>query len=115
MNVKIIPSRLEGTVSAPSSKSLSHRMIIAAALGSGVSTVKNVTDSEDIKATSEAMKSLGAQIGHEGSEYRIKGIFSSDNTDAFSPLKAIPACLHTAYEIWSFKMPLSNVKGEKSE
>ncbi|MBQ4311562.1 MAG: 3-phosphoshikimate 1-carboxyvinyltransferase [Oscillospiraceae bacterium] len=81
MNVKIIPSRLKGTVSAPSSKSLSHRMIIAAALGSGVSTVTNVTDSEDIKATADAMKSLGAQIGHEGTTYRIKGIFSADNND----------------------------------
>ncbi len=76
MNAKIIPSRLQGIVNAPSSKSLSHRFVIAAALSDGVSVIKNVTDSKDISATIDAMTALGADISRNGSEITVKGIFA---------------------------------------
>lgn len=74
MNIKITPSRLKGTVNAPSSKSYSHRMLIAAALADGVSHISNITASNDIKATCSAMESLGAEISSCGSDYTVKGI-----------------------------------------
>lgn len=77
MNAKIIPTRLQGIVNAPSSKSLSHRYVIAAALSDGVSVIRNVTDSKDISATIDAMTALGASITKNGSEITVKGIFSS--------------------------------------
>ena len=45
MNVTVFPSKLSGTVNIPSSKSFSHRYLIAAALADGVSRITNVTDS----------------------------------------------------------------------
>ena len=51
MDVTIIPSRLRGTVTPPSSKSVAHRALIAAALSGGFSTISNLGDSKDIQAT----------------------------------------------------------------
>ena len=76
MDIKVIPSKLKGTVNAPSSKSYSHRMIIAAALAGGVSEVSNVTDSKDISVTSSAMEALGADIIKDNGTYTVKGISS---------------------------------------
>ena len=78
MNIKIYPSKLSGTVKAPSSKSMSHRMIIAAALGDGVSAVRNVTGSADITATVSVMKNLGADIVCSGNDYTVTGIFACE-------------------------------------
>ena len=51
MDVTIIPSKLRGTVTPPSSKSVAHRALIAAALSGGFSTISNLGDSKDIQAT----------------------------------------------------------------
>lgn len=77
MDVKIYPSKLIGTVSAPSSKSYSHRMIIAAALADGVSEISNVTDSNDITVTSQAMEALGANVLADSGTYTVRGIKNS--------------------------------------
>lgn len=74
MNVKIKPSKLIGRVNAPSSKSFSHRMLIAAALAGGVSEISNISRSEDIDATVDALTALGAKIFREGTTYTVIGI-----------------------------------------
>lgn len=74
MNLTIKPSKLIGRVDAPSSKSYSHRMIIAAALADGVSEISGINSSEDIEATAEAMTALGAKILCDENVYTIKGI-----------------------------------------
>lgn len=74
MEVKIMPSKLIGRVNAPSSKSFSHRMLIAAALANGVSEVSNISASEDIDATVDALTALGAKIFREGNTYTVIGI-----------------------------------------
>lgn len=61
MEVKIVPCRLKGTITPPPSKSQAHRLIIAAALSDGECTISNVAFSQDILATLEAMKQLGAR------------------------------------------------------
>ena len=61
MEVKITPAKLRGTIVPPPSKSRAHRLIIAAALGSGESVISNVAFSQDILATLTAMEQLGAQ------------------------------------------------------
>lgn len=72
-SVKIIPSYLQGKVRIPSSKSLSHRAVIAAGLCEGISYIRNVTMSEDIEATCEVMKNLGVSIIQHGDRLEIKG------------------------------------------
>ena len=53
MNVLIQPGTARGTVAAPPSKSMAHRLLICAALSEGESTVYGVDRSEDILATSD--------------------------------------------------------------
>lgn len=75
-NVKIEPSFLKGTVSAPPSKSVAHRLLICAALSSGTSEISGLSLSKDIIATIDALKSLGAEITVEGNTALVKGINS---------------------------------------
>ena len=50
MDVRIRPHTLAGAVTPPPSKSMAHRLLLAAALADGVSTVQNVALSQDIEA-----------------------------------------------------------------
>ena len=43
MKIQIEPSRLQGTLSVPASKSIAHRMLICAGLAEGVSVVERVS------------------------------------------------------------------------
>ncbi|MEL7648957.1 MAG: 3-phosphoshikimate 1-carboxyvinyltransferase [Sedimentibacter sp.] len=75
--IKIKPATLSGKITVPPSKSMSHRAVICAGLSDGESTIEHVILSEDIKATIEGMRQLGATIQIIGSEYdctlNIKG------------------------------------------
>lgn len=57
----IHPSNLNGILRVPSSKSLTHRAIIAAALCSGTSVLQEVTLSNDVLETLNAIKALGVR------------------------------------------------------
>ncbi|MCM8711601.1 3-phosphoshikimate 1-carboxyvinyltransferase [Clostridium sp. SYSU_GA19001] len=72
-SIKIIPSRLKGSIKIPPSKSLCHRAIIAASLANGKSNIENVIFSEDITATCNGMKSLGIEIEKNLDRLDIKG------------------------------------------
>lgn len=61
MNLKITPAPLSGSLIVPASKSMSHRMVLAAALAEGESVISNLSLSEDIEATLSAAGQLGAQ------------------------------------------------------
>ncbi|NMA67623.1 MAG: 3-phosphoshikimate 1-carboxyvinyltransferase [Clostridiaceae bacterium] len=58
----ITPSPLKGCITSQPSKSMAHRAIISAFLAKGKSVIDNIVLSEDIKATIEAVKSLGADV-----------------------------------------------------
>jgi 3-phosphoshikimate 1-carboxyvinyltransferase len=49
-------------VTVPGSKSYTHRMLIAAALANGMSTLKNALVSEDTQFTMDALRQMGVQI-----------------------------------------------------
>lgn len=72
MDVKITPTRLCGAITPPPSKSQAHRLIIAAALAVGESKLDNVALSQDITATLNCMRALGAVASEDGS--RITGV-----------------------------------------
>ena len=55
-------SELRGSVSAEPSKSMAHRLLIAAALARGMSRIENVAGSEDILATTDCLRALGAEL-----------------------------------------------------
>ncbi len=73
MKAIISKGLLKGTINVPSSKSLCHRAIIAACLANGKSVIRNVTYSNDILATIEGMKSLGATINRYDEYLEIIG------------------------------------------
>lgn len=60
--VKITPTKLQGTVQVPPSKSMAHRAIICASLAKGKSRIDNIEYSKDIEATLQAMEALGTTI-----------------------------------------------------
>ena len=55
-------SELRGSVPAEPSKSMAHRLLIAAALAGGMSRIENVAGSEDILATADCLRALGAEL-----------------------------------------------------
>ena len=59
MDIRIQPGPLSGTVTVPPSKSMAHRLVIAAALAEGESTISNLSFSKDIEATLRCMEALG--------------------------------------------------------
>ena len=61
MNITISPSPLAGTVKAPPSKSMAHRLLIAAGLSNGTSEIRGIADSEDVLATLDLLNALGAR------------------------------------------------------
>ena len=73
MTLNIKKCVLKGEVSAPPSKSVGHRALICGAL-SGGSQVKNLADSEDIKATLDCLKTLGAKTEIIENNIKIGGI-----------------------------------------
>lgn len=60
--IKITPKDIEGSIEIVSSKSLSHRYVIAASLALGKSKIENILDSDDLVATKNALEALGAKI-----------------------------------------------------
>ncbi len=61
-NVKIEPSILSGIMAVPPSKSAAHRAVICAALATGISKLEPVELSNDIRATIDCVKELGAAV-----------------------------------------------------
>ena len=74
MRVTITPGAARGTVRVPTSKSIAHRALLAAALANGSSTLAGVTPSQDIDATCRAAAALGAVVNAlPGGQLQVTG------------------------------------------
>ena len=73
MTVNIKPSKIQGKVTAPSSKSMGHRLLICAGLSEGKSEIKNILYSEDILATLDCLKAMGAEITQNSDSVTVVG------------------------------------------
>lgn len=73
MIVTIEKSTAFGEITAPPSKSMAHRYLICGA-NTSKSVIENVDFSEDIKATLNCLKTLGAEISIDGSTVTIGGM-----------------------------------------
>lgn len=73
MRVKIGKGRAFGMVEAPSSKSFGHRFLIGAALASGESHLHRMGQNEDLCATAECLRALGAKIFWDGEDVTVCG------------------------------------------
>lgn len=107
MDLRITPSFLHGSVTVPPSKSVAHRMIIAAALADGVSRISNLSRSADILATINCMKSFGAGIELNGDTAVITGIKSV-------PESAVADCCESGSTL-RFLIPVACALGINAE
>lgn len=82
MTVRIAPSRACGTVQAPPSKSMAHRLLLAAGLANGTSTVGNLAESNDVCATADCLAALGAAIRWQRGGAVVTGCNPAQRTDA---------------------------------
>ena len=62
MTITILPSKANGKMEAPPSKSMAHRLLICAGLAEGTSVIQNIDFSEDILATIDCLMAMGAEI-----------------------------------------------------
>jgi len=82
------------TIAVPSSKSLSHRHIMCAALAAGESIIHNVLESKDIERTIAVLKGAGADIQSLGNQsYRIIGV-NGLLKGGLSKEQALPCDMH---------------------
>jgi len=106
MKVRIFPSVAKGVVTAPPSKSMAHRMLIAAALAEGVSKIDNISLCDDVLATADCLRALGASVEFSESCATVRG---------FDPLKAKPAgelyCRESGSTL-RFLIPIAWLSGE---
>ena len=74
MKVKINKSIPCGSIIAPPSKSMAHRLLICSGLSQGTSIVRGISFSEDVKATLDCLSALGATYKIEDNTVIINGI-----------------------------------------
>ena len=74
MKIKIEKGIARGTVCAPPSKSMAHRLLICAGLSDGECVVHGISDSEDMLATMDCLRALGVQCEKDGETVRVAGI-----------------------------------------
>ncbi|MBQ9110020.1 MAG: 3-phosphoshikimate 1-carboxyvinyltransferase [Oscillospiraceae bacterium] len=107
MDLKITPHRLSGSVSIPSSKSMTHRAIICAALAEGTSRLTGIDYSKDIDATLSIMEAFGAAFRKDGSAVTMEGITAAKET-------AVADCCESGSTL-RFLIPVAAALGIRTE
>lgn len=67
------PARIDGSLSVPGDKSISHRIAMLASIASGTSRITGLASSADCKATLDCIRKLGVAVEDNGSELVIHG------------------------------------------
>ncbi|OYV74122.1 MAG: 3-phosphoshikimate 1-carboxyvinyltransferase [Gemmatimonadetes bacterium 21-71-4] len=66
--------KVGGRVRVPGDKSISHRALILAALGSGQSLVRGILDSQDIRSTASVLRAMGVDVPALGPTMAVDGV-----------------------------------------
>ncbi len=64
---------IRGRVTPPPSKSITHRALVAAALGRGTTVIENPLDAEDTRLTAAALSALGAPVVRAEGAWTVTG------------------------------------------
>lgn len=74
MNVRVYPGGAKGVVNAPPSKSMAHRLLICAGMCAGESVIGGISDCEDVQATLDCLRMMGAECRQEGDTVTVRGV-----------------------------------------
>ena len=109
--IRIIPTKLKGTVLAPSSKSMGHREIICAGLAEGTSVVDNISMSKDIEATCRCLRALGVIIEDVPSKFAGRSALRVTGSGKLQAAEAGADCGESGSTL-RFFIPLGALLGE---
>lgn len=73
MDVEFLPARAAGVVSAPPSKSMAHRYLILAGCTPGKTVLRGIAESDDLCATMDCLRALGATVTRAGDTVTVEG------------------------------------------
>ncbi|MBQ4093118.1 MAG: 3-phosphoshikimate 1-carboxyvinyltransferase [Firmicutes bacterium] len=107
MDIVLTPTPLKGEIAAIPSKSVAHRMLICAAFADAPTTLYIPQTSDDINATADCMKALGASIEISGAEYKV--------TPITTPAKAPTLDCGESGSTLRFLLPVAAVLGNSSQ
>lgn len=106
MTVTVPKSTARGSVSAPPSKSMGHRLLISAALAEGESTIRGIsTQSADMQATIACLRALGADCHIEEDVVHVRG------TDVRGKTPAEPLFCNESGSTLRFLIPIALLSG----
>lgn len=75
MDLTIFPTKtLQGDITLPGDKSISHRALILSAIAEGTSTLEGFLFSDDCLATLQILRACGVEITVDASRVHIKGV-----------------------------------------
>ena len=107
MKVSIHPGKAIGSVTAPPSKSMAHRLLICAGLANGISRIAGLDYNEDILATLDCLRALGAVCTVENDVVTVVG---ADLRNA-APSQAL--CCRESGSTLRFFIPLALLCGRQ--
>ncbi len=79
-------NNLSGTVSVPGDKSISHRSLLLGAIADGQTRITGLLEADDVMATANAMRGLGAKVEKVDDEWRVDGMGNGALLEPEAPL-----------------------------
>ncbi len=108
MKVTVQPSHLYGTVKAPPSKSMAHRMLICGGLATnGESVIHGISDSDDVTATLSCLSAMGVRTSKKDDLVILNGI----DIRKAEPIKSLEC--HESGSTLRFFIPLCLMNDKK--
>lgn len=75
MHETIIPvSKVDGTITLPGDKSISHRSLMIAAIADGRSEIENLSSGQDVQSTRQCLEDMGVKITDEEHIVIVNGV-----------------------------------------
>ena len=86
MNWRLRASSPAGTLSVPGDKSIAHRALMLGALAPGTSEIRGLPEGEDVHATADCIRSLGATVRIVGTTAAVvsSGQLAAPNADLYA-------------------------------
>ena len=87
MKVRINKGVARGRIDAPPSKSMAHRLLICAGLSEGECTVHGISESEDVLATLDCLKAIGAKWKRDKDAITVTGRHQKNTCRKDTPMQ----------------------------